>query len=97
MDRPYFAADAQTGTIYVSGSGSAYTVDPATPRPRTFIRASHDQAKTWGVIYPIDSDDYPGGRGGFSAAHGVLAVGYTARQGAGESEGPVPLHGIRHE
>ena len=78
VDRPYFAADAQTGTIYVTGSGSAYTTDPATPRARTFIRASHDQARTWGVIYPIDSDDFPGGRGGFSAAHGVLAVSYTA-------------------
>jgi len=101
LDRPYFAADAQTGTIYISGNGPAYTVDPATvPRPkvdpslpgkgytgyppasvtrgRTFLRASHDQARTWGVIYTMDSDDYPGGRGGFSAAHGYLAVAYTA-------------------
>lgn len=78
VDRPYFAADAQSGTIYLTGSGSAYTVDPATPRARTFIRASHDNARTWGVIYPIDSDNYPGGRGGVSAAHGVLAVGYAA-------------------
>jgi hypothetical protein len=101
LDRPYFAADAHAGTIYVSGSGPAFTVDPATvPRPRvdpslpgkgytgyppasvtrsrTFIRASHDQARTWGVIYPMDSDDYPGGRGAFSAAHGYLAVAYSA-------------------
>jgi hypothetical protein len=103
LDRPYFAADAQTGTIYISGTGSAYTVDPATvPRPkvdprlpgkgydgypsrsvsrgRTFIRASHDQARTWGMIYPMDSDEYPGGRGGFSAAYGNLAVAYTATE-----------------
>jgi hypothetical protein len=101
LDRPYFAADAQTGTIYISGSGPAYTVDPATvPRPkvdpslpgkgytgyppasvtrsRTFLRASHDQGRTWGMIYPLDSDDYPGGRGGFSAAHGTLVVAYGA-------------------
>jgi hypothetical protein len=101
LGRPYFAADAQAGTIYVSGSGPAYTVDPATvPRPRvdpslpgkgytgyrpasvsrsrTIIRASHDQARTWGVIYPMDSDNYPGGRGGFSAAHGILVVAYGA-------------------
>ena len=100
-DRPMFAADAQTNTIYLSGSGPAYTVDPATvPRPkvdhsrpdggydgyppasvtrsRTFIRASHNGGYTWGVIYPMDSDDYPGGRGGFSAAHGHLVVAYSA-------------------
>jgi len=78
VDRPYFAADAQTGTIYVSGTGSAYTDDPATRRSHTFIRASHDQARTWGIIYPSDSDDYPGSGGTFSAAYGNLAVAYTA-------------------
>lgn len=101
LDRPYFAEDAQTGTIYISGTGSAYTVDPATvTRPkvdpslpgkgydgypsrsasrfRTFIRASHDRARTWGIIYPTDSDEYPGGWGAFSAAYGNLAVAYTA-------------------
>jgi hypothetical protein len=100
-DRPFFVADSSTGTIYVSGSGLAYTVDPATvPRPkidpslpgkgytgypptavtryRTFLRASHDKGKTWGVIYPIDSDDFPGMAGSFSAAHGRLVVAYTA-------------------
>gem|GEM_PF-1111023 len=101
LDRPYFAADAKTNTIYVSGSGAVYTVDPATverpkvdpslpgkgytgyppssvSRNRGFIRASHDDAKTWGMIYPMDSDDYPGGGGSFSAAFGNLAVVYTA-------------------
>lgn len=101
LDRPYFAADAQTGTIYVSGTGPVYTVDPATvtrpkvdpsvpgkgytgyppssvSRSRTFIRASHDQARTWGVIYPMDSDEFPGGRGAFSAAYGNLVVAYSA-------------------
>jgi hypothetical protein len=100
-DRPYFVTDASTGVIFVSGSGPAYTVDPATverpkvdpsrpgmgytgyppssvTRGRTFLRASRDHGRSWGVIYPIDSDDYPGGRGGFSAAHGHLVVTYTA-------------------
>jgi hypothetical protein len=100
-DRPFFAADASTGTLYVTGTGPTYTVDPATlppqkvdpslpskgytgyppasvSRTRTYIRASHDQARTWGVIYPMDSDEYPGGRGGFSAAHGNLVVAYSA-------------------
>jgi hypothetical protein len=102
-DRPNFVADAFTGTIYLSGSGPAWTVDPATvqrPKPdpslpsrgydgyppltvsrnRTFVRASHDDGATWGVIYPMDSDEYPGrpGMGGYSAAHGHLIVAYSA-------------------
>ncbi len=124
IDRPVFAADASTGTIYVSGSGLAYTVDPKTlpqpePKPdvpkngstvtpargqargRTFIRASHDGGRTWGLIYPIDSDEYPGGAfvgilAGFSAAHGHLAVAYTADK-APASEGatcPCTVFGI---
>ena len=102
-DRPVFVADASTNTIYVSGSGPAWTVDPATvqrpkedpslpskgyegyppltvSRNRTFVRASHDNGRTWGVIYPLDNDEYPGrvsGVGGFSAAHGHLIVAYS--------------------
>jgi hypothetical protein len=112
-DRPVFVADPQTGTIYVSGSGLAWTVDPATvkrPKPNpalpgmgytgypgrdvtrghTFLRASHDDGRTWGVIYPIDNDQFPGGwfagLGGFSAAYGHLVVAYNA------SEVPAALH-----
>lgn len=103
-DRPVFVADASTGTIYVSGSGPAWTVDPATvqrakedpslpsrgyegypsasvTRNRTFVRSSRDEGKTWGLIYPFDSDEYPGrvgGVGGFSAARGHLVAAYTA-------------------
>ena len=102
-DRPVFVGDASTGTIYVSGMGLAYTVDPATvqrpklnpalpgqgypgyppsdvTRMRTFIRASHDGGRTWGVIYPMDSNEYPGFVGvyGFSAAFGHLVAAYDA-------------------
>ncbi len=48
----------------------------------TFLRASHDGGKKWGVIYPTDQSDYPGGAFGmgiFSAAFGHLAVIYTTR------------------
>ena len=50
-------------------------------RNRTFIRASHDDGRTWGVIYPLDSDEYPGrvsAIGGFSAAYGHLVVAYSS-------------------
>lgn len=70
-DRPYFAADDSKGTIYVSGSGSG----------GTFVRASHDNGRTWGTIYPLVSDDYPGFGGfgsSFSAGHGLLVTAYTA-------------------
>ena len=125
-DRPVFVADALTGTIFVSGSGLAWTVDPATvqrPKPdpslpsrgydgypsskvsrsRTFIRASHDDGATWGVIYPFDNDDYPGGAfagvGGFSAANGHLVVAYTASRvpAAEHATCPCTLIGISQD
>ena len=116
-DRPVFIADASTGTIYVSGSGLAWTVDPATvkrppenpnlpskgyegypppteARSRTFIRATHDEGRTWGVIYPMDDDQHPGGAfagvGGFSAAHGHLVVAYSASKVPGPEGATCP-------
>ncbi len=116
-DRPVFIADASTGTIYVSGSGLAWTVDPKTvkrppenpnipskgyegyppsseARSRTFLRASHDDGRTWGVIYPMDDDQYPGGAfagvGGFSAAFGHLVVAYTASKVPGPDAAKCP-------
>ncbi|HWR14930.1 MAG TPA: sialidase family protein [Terriglobales bacterium] len=93
-DRPFFVADATTGTIYISGSGAVLTdasaKGPASTDPngrpsnvrfRTFLRASHDKGRTWDIpMYPIDSDEYPGSGFGqiFSAAHGKLVVAYTA-------------------
>lgn len=48
---------------------------------RTYIRASHDDGKTWGVIYTTDSDQVPGRGfgGGVSAAFGHLVVAYTTQ------------------
>jgi hypothetical protein len=102
-DRPVFVEDASTGTIYVSGSGLVWTVDPSTvkrpplnpnlpgqgytgypppdvTRRATFIRASHDGGRTWGMIYPMGSDEYPGGVGinGFAATFGHLTIAYEA-------------------
>ena len=49
---------------------------------RTYIRASHDGGKTWGVIYTTDTDDVPGGGfgGGVSAAFGHLVVTYSTQK-----------------
>ena len=49
---------------------------------RTYIRASHDGGKTWGVIYTTDTDDVRGGGfgGGVSAAFGHLVVAYTTQK-----------------
>jgi hypothetical protein len=102
-DRPVFVADASTGTIFLSGMGLAYTVDPTTvkrpklnpslpgkgytgyppssvTRMRTFIRASHDGGRTWGLIYPMDSNNYPGFVGvyGFGATFGHFVDAYDA-------------------
>jgi hypothetical protein len=75
-DRPYLETDMSTGTIYVPGSGTAG--DPA--RFATFLRASRDNGKTWGLVYTYDSADYP--QGGFGskprAANGAVAVAYVA-------------------
>lgn len=47
----------------------------------TYIRASHDDGKTWGVIYTTDSQEVRGGGfgGGFSAAFGHLVVSYSTQ------------------
>jgi hypothetical protein len=80
---PAYTVDPNTvprPKVDASLPGMGYTGYPPTEvtRNRTFIRASHDQGRTWGVIYPMDNDEYAGGRGGFSAAHGHLVVVYGA-------------------
>jgi hypothetical protein len=111
-DRPLFAEDAANGTIFLSGTGWLYTGDhkamsPTTPqypsesevRWSGFIRASHDQGKTWGPIYPVSSDRYPqaGERFGLSAAHGYLLVGYRGGTAAGERCPPCILFGVSRD
>ena len=75
-DRPYLATDLSTGTIYVPGNGSGG--DPV--HRETFIRASKDNGRSWGLIYSYDSGDYPqsGGASRPAAANGVLGLAYVA-------------------
>ncbi len=75
-DRPFLISDQSTGTIYVPGNGSGG--DPV--HRETFIRASEDNGKTWGLIYAYDSPQYPesGMAARPAAADGVLGVAYIA-------------------
>jgi hypothetical protein len=75
-DRPYLITDLSTGAIYVPGNGSGG--DP--PHRETFLRASRDNGKTWGLVYTYDSPEYPQGGSAArpAAAHGVLGVAYIA-------------------
>jgi len=80
---PAYTVDPKTVTrpaVDAGVPGMGYTGYPpsSVTRGRTFIRASRDQGRTWGLIQAMDSDGFPGGRGSFSAAHGHLAVAYTA-------------------
>jgi hypothetical protein len=75
-DRPFLVTDLSTGTSYVSGNGTGG--DPV--HRESFLRASRDNGKTWGLIYTYDSPDYPqsGGSGKPRAANGVVGVAYVA-------------------
>jgi hypothetical protein len=75
-DRPFLSTDLSTGTIYIPGNGSGG--DPV--HRETFVRASDDNGKTWGLIYSYDSSDYPqvGGASRPGAANGVLGLAYIA-------------------
>jgi hypothetical protein len=75
-DRPYITTDLSTGAIYVPGNGTGG--DPV--HRETFVRASRDGGKTWGLIYSYDSPEWPQSGGGSKprAAHGVLGLAYIA-------------------
>jgi hypothetical protein len=73
FDRPFLAVDQSTGTIYATGHNIA--------DHETFVTASADGGQSFGTIYAADSPTYPSNGlpgGTIAAAHGVLAVAYTA-------------------
>ncbi len=73
FDRPWVKVDQSTNVVYASG---ANIVDH-----ERFLTASTDGGRSFGTIYAVDSPDYPSGgnpSGTIAAAHGVLAVAYTA-------------------
>jgi hypothetical protein len=80
FDRPFLAVDQSTNTVYASGVNLA--------NRERFVTASTDEARSFGLVYALDSTDYPHatqGGGTIAAAHGALAAAYTATQAPGAS------------
>lgn len=98
-DRPSLAIDQSTGTLYVPGSGTG--TEPAV-HAETFIRASKDSGKTWGLIYSYDSPEYPQSSFGSrpSAANGAVAVVYVASSvpsSAAKGKCPCVIFGVSRD
>ena len=97
-DRPFLITDQSTGTVYVPGNGSGG--DPV--HPETFVRASDDNGKTWGLIYAYDAPDYL--EGGMAsrpaAANGALGVAYIASKvpaAEGSAKCPCVVFGVSRD
>lgn len=89
-DRPWLAVDQSTGTVYVSGTADAIQFNGST-RSETWVTASHDRARSFGTVYPVDSAAFPQtGGASVAAANGVLAVAYVGHR-AGSSANAVVL------
>lgn len=75
-DRPWINIDQSTGTIYVAGTSDLIQFN-GTTRIETWITGSHDQARSFGTIYPVDNSAYPQtGGASESASGGTLAIAY---------------------
>lgn len=84
LDRPWPAVDQSTGVVYLSAANlSAVDIN----NHEQFITASMNKAQSFGAIYAVDSPAYPEAlstRGSnIDAAHGVVAVAYTASPAPG--------------
>ncbi len=81
-DRPFLAVDDSTGVIYgvAEGGETLVSVRPEKSRWESFITASTDGGRRFGMIHAWDSKDFPElSRGaGVAAAHGAVAVVYVA-------------------
>ena len=73
-DRPQIRVDQSTGKIYVNGNSMAS--DP--PHRQTTFRVSKDRGRTWGMVYAVDSPEWPGAGPGYDVANGVMGTAYIA-------------------
>lgn len=73
-DRPQIRVDLSTGKIYVNGNSMAS--DP--PHYQTTFRVSKDRGRTWGMVYAVDSPEWPGMGAGYDVANGIMGTAYIA-------------------
>ena len=73
-DRPQIRVDLSTGYIYLNGNSMA--ADP--PHYQTTFRVSKDRGRTWGMVYAVDSPEWPGFGPGYDAANGIMGTAYIA-------------------
>lgn len=82
FDRPWLAVDQSDGTVYASGR-NLFSSRGGLGGQR-FVTASTNKARSFGPVFPIDSADSPqSGSATIAAAHGLLAVAYTAASAPG--------------
>jgi hypothetical protein len=85
IDRPWMSIDQSDGTIYLSSSCAGPQTSYCEANTR-YIISSKDKGATWLPRVPIDSPEFPAGRGGsISAARGTLAVAYVSPKIEGRS------------
>jgi photosystem II stability/assembly factor-like uncharacterized protein len=76
-DRPWITVDPKTDTVYVSGTADAIQFNGSTHN-ETWVSASHDHARTFGTVYPVDDVRFPQTGGAtIASGHGQLAVAYV--------------------
>ena len=73
-DRPQISVDRATGKLYVNGNSMAS--DP--PHRQTTFRVSKDRGRDWGMVYAVDSPEWPGAGGGYDVANGIVGTAYIA-------------------
>jgi hypothetical protein len=102
-DRPFLYFDDQTGAIYGMSSGGETEIDTGAPdhfRTQSYFTVSHDNGRTFGTVYSVDSPDWPQqGRASVAAGHGVFAAMYIASKvPAGENAAcPCEVFGISRD
>jgi len=73
-DRPQVRVDLSNGYIYVNGNSRAS--EP--PHYQTTFRVSKDRGRTWGMVYAVDSPEWPGFGPGYDVADGIMGTAYIA-------------------
>jgi hypothetical protein len=88
-DRPWITVDQDTSTVYLEATADVIQFN-GTTHNRSWVTASHNQARSFGTVYPVDSPAFPqSGAASLSADHGVLAVAYAGHPAGQSTNGVV--------